>query len=85
MLEQIADLLEDQAYWMRDNDLPETDIRLQLQPDGSWNLHSGDASYDTDHSGYWGAVVLDAYDYDAMGLASELIEQAEEHRAQCEG
>jgi hypothetical protein len=35
------------------------DIRLQLV-DGSWALHTGDAQYDTDHRGWWGASAVEA-------------------------
>jgi hypothetical protein len=84
MLAQVANGIEDIARWLRANDLVETDIRLQFFSEDSWYLHSGDASYDTDHSGYWGAVVLTTEEYDATELAQELIDQATEHCAQVE-
>jgi len=31
------------------------DVRLCVQDDGSWLVLFGDASYDQDHRGYWGA------------------------------
>lgn len=35
----------------------DVDVRLQVV-DGTWYLHSGDASYDQDHRGFWGAGSL---------------------------
>lgn len=37
------------------------EVRLQVRPDGSWQLHTGDASYDTDHHGVFAATTLSAY------------------------
>jgi hypothetical protein len=36
----------------------DVDVRLQVTEDGAWYLHSGDASYDQDHRGFWGAGSL---------------------------
>lgn len=36
----------------------DTDVRLQVLPDGCWWVHTGDASYDTDHRGHWGSDAL---------------------------
>lgn len=55
------------------------DIRLQVTP-GSWELHTGDASYDTDHRGAWGASCLDA-ETDCDDLAGDLISQARDTAA----
>ena len=55
------------------------DVRLQLTARNSvsWQLHSGDASYDTDHRGYWGAgfVTADHDDESLTDLARDLISQ----------
>jgi hypothetical protein len=58
--------------------LKETDVRLQVWPDGQWNLHSGDAQYDQDHRGYWGASGVSTSDSadDLRRAAKDLIEQA---------
>jgi hypothetical protein len=40
-------------------DVPGGDIRLQAV-DGSWYVHTGDAQYDTDHHGRWGAGFVPA-------------------------
>ena len=65
-------------------DVPETDVRLQVMDNGSWSVHSGDASYDTDHRGYWGASTVDAKlsKRDAMEIAKDLIDQVEDQYAQ---
>jgi len=60
------------------------EVRLQVHTfhDGaSWNLHVGDASYDTDHKGFWGSGSLDA-ETDVQALAADLVEQALDHCAQ---
>ncbi len=68
------------------------DVRAQLvstgESDGQERLalyvHWGDASYDQDHRGFWGAGVLSEADGEAelAELASDLIEQALDHKAQ---
>jgi len=58
------------------------DVRLQVWPDGSWNLHTGDSSYDQDHRGYWGAAFLPFGNCNLTEIARDLIEQAKDHRAQ---
>src|SRR3954465_10405416 len=50
------------------------DVRLQVYPGGSWALRRGDASFDTDHRGYWGAESL-AWDSDCEELAAALIDE----------
>ena len=61
------------------------DVRLQVLPDGGWSVHSGDAQYDQDHRGYWGASSL-PYDghFNATEVAKDLIEQAKDAAAQDE-
>ena len=62
------------------------DVRLQVLDDGSWMLHTGDASYDTDHHGSWGAGTMTALDTDEelLTLAQDLISQADDMKAQVE-
>lgn len=55
--------------------LMETDIRLQVYDDGSWTLHTGDACYDTDHSGAWGAATLSVSDTAYYAIAQDMIAQ----------
>lgn len=69
--------------WLRDNDIGETDIRLQVV-DGGWATHTGDSSYDQDHRGFWGASCIDRTT-NCRDLARDLIEQARDHRVQCGG
>jgi hypothetical protein len=55
------------------------EVRLQVV-DGSWELHTGDPCYDTDHRGYWGAGTLTP-DTNCRELAAELIDEAEDDHA----
>lgn len=57
------------------DETPGFDVRLQVH-DGSWSLHTGDASYDQDHRGYWGAGFLTEGDGDCRELAQDLIDEA---------
>ena len=57
---------EDQAY---------LDIRLRLQADGSFDVFSGDPSYDQDHRGFWGSSSI-AVDTDLEETAHDLLNQA---------
>ena len=61
----------------------ECDVRLQVYPDGNWSLHFGDASYDQDHRGYWGAssVPGGGRRFNSTEMARDLIDQAREQRA----
>lgn len=63
------------------------DVRLQVQDGGSWDVHSGDASYDTDHRGHWGASTVNAHDSDQelRAIAQDLIDEVDESMAQTEG
>lgn len=67
------------------------DVRLQVSDEGSWTLHTGDASYDQDHTGHWGAGTVSPDDDDVilMETARDLVEQVldsaanqEEHDAE---
>lgn len=60
----------------------EADVRLQVGEEGYWHLHFGDASYDLDHTGYWGASDIDRHT-NCRELARELIDQCADHAAQC--
>lgn len=57
------------------------DVRLQVLPNGEWLLHLGDASYDTDHSGVWGADTLPTsrtgrvQRFNSRAMAKSLINQ----------
>ncbi len=65
-------------------DSASTDVRLQVWDDGTWNVHTGDASYDQDHRGFWGASCLSYDRQDLEALARDLIEQARDHHSQTE-
>ena len=62
------------------------DVRLQVLDNGSWLIHTGDASYDTDHHGSWGADEIDATmtDEELQNIAQGLIDQAADMQAQVE-
>jgi len=62
------------------------DFRVRLDPEGNWHLHTGDASYDTDHRGYIGCgSVAREDDEDALRASlEEAIEQALDARAERE-
>lgn len=58
------------------------DVRLQVLEDGRWAVHSGDASYDLDHHGYWGASSISYGRQNLADLARDLIEQCRDDYAQ---
>lgn len=65
------------------HETPSIDVRLQVcskEDGGGWTIHTGDASYDQDHRGYWGAGCVTADDTpDTLkALANEMIEEAVE-------
>ena len=53
------------------------DVRLQVISDEEAYVHSGDAQYDQDHSGYWGAATVPGggRPFDAVEVAQDLIDQ----------
>ena len=65
-----------------DGDEAWCDVRLQVWPDGSWTVHTGDASYDQDHRGKWGAACVPGRgrltDSNAEEIAKDLLRQVEE-------
>lgn len=54
------------------------DVRLALEPDGRWELLTGDVCYDTRHAAYCGASTVSAED-----TAETLLETARDLVAQC--
>ena len=72
-----------------DLDGDEVDVRLQVTVNAGhayWTVHTGDASYDQDHRGYWGAETLvpDMDEVAVINVAMSLVEQAIDHCAQGE-
>ncbi len=57
----------------------EIDVRLQVYRDGRWGIRAGDAGFDLDHHGFFGATELPAADPlskgEAIAIAEDLIEQ----------
>jgi hypothetical protein len=75
----------DYSQDLKDYGHEEGDIRLQIV-DG-WDLvHTGDASFDTDHRGYWGSELVpsNCTKAQAKDIAKSLIEQAANHFAECQ-
>jgi hypothetical protein len=62
------------------------DVRLQVTADG-WEIHSGDAQYDTDHKGHWGAssVPGNGKRFNSTDIARALISEARDSHAQSGG
>jgi hypothetical protein len=80
-------VISDLSWIQLPADLDETDVRLQLHEDGSYDIHTGCAQYDLDHRGYWGAGTLarERSPQDRIDLARDLIEQAFDAYAQING
>lgn len=59
-------------------------VRLQVYQNGAWLVRFGDASYDTDHHGWWGAGAISLTDTteELRWCAEDLVEQVEEMEAQ---
>ena len=55
----------------------EIDVRLQVYKNDKWMIHTGDACYDTDHTGHWGAGEVDRHT-NCRELAKDLISQCAE-------
>ena len=74
----VQDVLAELAC-IRDSmeDSEPVDVRVQID-EGQCFVHYGDAGFDTDHSGYWGAssVSRDDSDADLHTLACVMIEEA---------
>jgi hypothetical protein len=73
-----ADLIA--AKQSLDAESPEMDVRLQVHEDGAWAVRTGDASYDLDHRGFWGASSIDRRT-NCRRLARELLEEAKDQAA----
>lgn len=60
----------------------EADVRLQVYDNGRWAVRWGDASYDQDHRGYWGAGSVPGRRkrFDSMGEARRLINEAKDQQ-----
>jgi hypothetical protein len=56
------------------------DVRLQIEEDGCWTLHSGDAQYDQSHKGYWGSssVPGNGQRFKSQETARDLLEQVKD-------
>ena len=90
LLESTIDALWAIGYDPDPGDPDWTDVRLQLESPDDWtgSVHFGDASYDLDHSGSWGASGIDYRELEQRGteylreIAWELVQDALDHEAQ---
>lgn len=62
------------------------DVRLQVYPDGTWNVHWGPSDYDQDHRGFWGASGIPGGKrrFRSREIARDLINQAKDAYAESE-
>ena len=78
--------IQDELIGIRDSleGTDEIDVRLQVEDNGTWTVHSGDPQYDTDHKGFWGASTVDPTDTDdeLFDRADDLINQAKDAAAE---
>lgn len=67
-----------------DSEIINADVRLQVENDGAWAVHCGDAQYDQSGLGYWGSGGLsaDMTPDDVTALARQLLEEAAEVASQ---
>lgn len=63
-IEEVAGEIANLTGWWTpesdDEDAQYLDVRLQVEEDGSWSVHTGSAQYDTSHLGFWGASSIPA-------------------------
>lgn len=80
---EVAGFLRGQRRYLIKERIHEADVRLQVNDNG-WYIQEGDASYDTDHSGHWGAgtIMAESSEQDIQATALDLIHQVEESIAQ---
>jgi hypothetical protein len=87
-IKEVAKALRDVKPWHGRDEADQLDVRLQVLPEdtswgeGAWHIHTGDAQYDTDHRGFWGASMIDART-NCRELAKELLDEAKDHYSQC--
>lgn len=64
----------------------ECDVRLQVGENGEWAVRFGDAQYDHDHRGFWGASSVPGgrKRFHSTDVARDLLDQARDHAAQSE-
>ena len=76
MIDEVSRHLSDCLADARQCEEGGMDVRLRVF-DGGWWLNAGDAQYDDDHRGYWGAATLlgDETADDLLMLAEDLLEQ----------
>jgi hypothetical protein len=76
---------EELGYIPEDDNDPSIDVRLQVYPDGGWDIHTGEACYDQDHRGFWGcsSIPAEGKRFSRRELARELLDDCRDDWAQC--
>lgn len=74
-IEQHWETIKDDPLCWDDGSAP---VRLQVYEDGDWAVRTGDASYDQDHHGFWGAGLIGRRENKFDDIARDLLEQAKE-------
>lgn len=75
--------------WVRRHEFADADVRLQVHE--GWTVHHGDAQFDQDHRGLWGAGSVSARDSlatlreTARGLVSEALDSWHEGNGEGHG
>ena len=84
--QDLKDHVCEEISWISDPGTGKIDVRLQIQENGSFTIHTGDACFDIDHSGFWGAGTMGfpRSPEDTIDLATKLVDQALDHKAQFE-
>jgi hypothetical protein len=78
-VKELAARLAEAKYCAVWEHFPSFDVRLQVLPSG-WRVWTGDAQYDTDHRGVWGAGEVDRTT-NCRALARALLDEAREMAA----
>ena len=83
---EIQAVLQDWAFQVPSPGRESLDFRIQMQDDGSTALHIGDAQYDTDHAGHWGAgsVLADDGFKEIKAAILSAMEDAHDSKVQAE-
>jgi hypothetical protein len=83
-IQDVSDEVYSHVQDLKNWQIDEGDIRLQVYENGGWIVRTGDASFDTDHSGFWGAssIASNANKRQCRETARELIGQARDQQAE---
>jgi hypothetical protein len=82
-IKEVAEELSILKDLLRDYREGETEVRLQVSEE-FWDVLWGDPSFDQDHSGFWGASIIN-HRTNVRELAWELLEEAKDSWFQSQG